>query len=235
MAPLPYYCIHCGQEVQQVYKTYAEGNLIKLLKCERCNNLIDPYCEYDTSLISINVVLQKKKAYRHILLNTWFENYWKLGVMFLFSEAYCNWCFQKGMEVKADHPDFYELEANFYKVLVRTILCTCAFDVCVLSLAKLFYIVRDKEPPSSFSNMTLWKGLCLSRYAVLLEFIPLIWSFADARFRMLIVMGIFISSNMQSLQVVAGVSALTSFVVVFTGCILRQLVISSYDTWVPLT
>ncbi|CAG7836909.1 unnamed protein product [Allacma fusca] len=128
MAPLPYYCIYCGHEEPQVYKTYAEGNLVKLLQCSSCYNLVDPYCEYDTTLLSINVVLQNKKAYRHILLNTWFENFWKLAIVFLFCESYCSWCFQKGMESKANYADFYELETNFYRALLRTIVSTAAFD-----------------------------------------------------------------------------------------------------------
>jgi len=148
--PAPHFCITCGFPAPQVYKTYANGNLVKLLNCKSCGELIDKYVEYDTIIVIINLILLNSSAYRHVLLNHAFEGFWKLGVVSLFVEAYCFWCFQKGMEqFQLDHltsakTDFYEIEIKFYIALLRTFLSTLLFQ-CLIFLS--VYLFRFFHPP----------------------------------------------------------------------------------------
>ncbi|XP_021945249.1 protein ARV1 isoform X1 [Folsomia candida] len=129
--PSPYFCIQCGHPAPQVYKTYANGNLVKLLPCKSCGELMDKYVEYDNIIIALNLILLNPMAYRHVLLNHAFEGFWKLGVVSLFVEAYCFWCSKKGVE-HDDATDFYELEINFYTALLRTFFATVLFHAAVL-------------------------------------------------------------------------------------------------------
>ena len=194
-----------------------------------------------------------------ILFYSCFQNFWKLGVVFLFCESYCYWCFQKGVESKADYADFYELETNFYRALLRTSFSTAIFDITVLVLSWISFKVSRREKPKYFSFLALWKGLCLCRYAVLFELVPLIWSYANAQPRILIVSGIFIYSNLQSLQgnifnwcdwtglnrtlmscfgsyfaVVTGLTWLQSLPVLLLASVLRHYVLRLYDGMLPV-
>lgn len=58
----------CGENIDSLYIEYSEGN-IKLTRCSNCSAVADKYIEYETVLVLIDVVLHRKKAYRHILFN----------------------------------------------------------------------------------------------------------------------------------------------------------------------
>ncbi|RZC40459.1 ARV1, partial [Asbolus verrucosus] len=55
---------------------------------ESCHNVADKYVEYDIVIIIIDLVLLQKVAYRHILFNVDFKNFWKLSIILLLMEAY---------------------------------------------------------------------------------------------------------------------------------------------------
>jgi hypothetical protein len=40
-----------------------------LLECENCNELADPYVEFEISIISLELLLVKPKVFRHLLWN----------------------------------------------------------------------------------------------------------------------------------------------------------------------
>jgi len=232
MAPLPYQCIHCGNEEPQVYKTYAKGNLIKLLPCTKCGELIDKYVEYDPIIVVINLVLQNEMAYRHILHNTVFEGFWKLGIVFLFCEAYCFWCFQKGMETESTAADFYEIELNFYRVLLRTVISTCLFHGMML-LSSWFGVWHQKRD-KSFSYFTLWKGLCLTGFSEVFELLALIWVYTDLYSRILFVKGLFLLSNMRSYEVVTGGSKFEAASATVFSFIFQKVILTLYDEYFPV-
>jgi len=164
--PAPHFCITCGFPAPQVYKTYANGNLVKLLNCKSCGELIDKYVEYDSIIVIINLILLNPSAYRHVLLNHAFEGFWKLGVVSLFVEAYCFWCFQKGMEqfqldqdqdnlTTTAKTDFYEIEIKFYIALLRTFLSTLFFQSMIFLSV---FIFRFFYPPFGDGGGSSWNA-----------------------------------------------------------------------------
>ena len=44
-----YVCVHCGERNEKIYREF-KNNLIKLLKCNNCNQIVDKYIGTKTSL-----------------------------------------------------------------------------------------------------------------------------------------------------------------------------------------
>ena len=128
------------------------------------------------------------------------SGYWKLGIVFLFCEAYCGWCYQQGKKTEAGVVDFYELEINFYRVLLRTILGAAAFHATILSSVIVRSRFLSAKLPNQFSYMTLCKGLCLCGFAQIMELLALIWSYSHTRSSILFVNCLLVLSNSKSYE-----------------------------------
>ncbi|XP_058778047.1 protein ARV 1-like [Vicia villosa] len=62
-----YRCIQCGFPIKTLYLQYSPGN-IRLMKCN-CKVVADEYIECEITIIIIDLILHKPKAYRHLLYN----------------------------------------------------------------------------------------------------------------------------------------------------------------------
>ncbi|KAL5982738.1 hypothetical protein ACLOJK_016814 [Asimina triloba] len=65
---MEYRCVHCGEGVKTLLVQYSPGN-IRLMKCEKCKAVADEYIECDITIVLIDLILHKRKAYRHLLHN----------------------------------------------------------------------------------------------------------------------------------------------------------------------
>uniref|UniRef100_A0A0E0KJU3 Protein ARV n=1 Tax=Oryza punctata TaxID=4537 RepID=A0A0E0KJU3_ORYPU len=61
-------CVGCGRRVKTLYVQYSPGN-IRLMKCDTCKAVADPYIECEFMIILIDLILHKTRAYRHLLFN----------------------------------------------------------------------------------------------------------------------------------------------------------------------
>ncbi|XP_039131322.1 protein ARV 1 isoform X5 [Dioscorea cayenensis subsp. rotundata] len=61
-------CVNCGSRLNTLYIQYSPGN-IRLIKCDNCKAVADPYIECEFMIILIDLILHKPKAYRHLLYN----------------------------------------------------------------------------------------------------------------------------------------------------------------------
>ncbi|THU74908.1 hypothetical protein C4D60_Mb04t38360 [Musa balbisiana] len=61
-------CVNCGSGMGSLFVQYSPGN-IHLMKCEHCKAVADPYIECEFMIILIDMILHKRKAYRHLLFN----------------------------------------------------------------------------------------------------------------------------------------------------------------------
>ncbi|GLD95672.1 hypothetical protein PINS_up004350 [Pythium insidiosum] len=61
-------CVTCGASVPQLVRDYGKGN-VRLVICDACNAVADPYVEYDNVLLFLEVMLLKPQVYRHVLYN----------------------------------------------------------------------------------------------------------------------------------------------------------------------
>ncbi|CAO2170958.1 unnamed protein product [Urochloa humidicola] len=61
-------CVGCGGRVKTLFVQYSPGN-IRLMKCDNCKAVADPYIECEFMIILIDLILHKTRAYCHILFN----------------------------------------------------------------------------------------------------------------------------------------------------------------------
>ncbi|KAJ1295383.1 hypothetical protein BS78_01G219700 [Paspalum vaginatum] len=61
-------CVGCGGRVKTLFVQYSPGN-IRLMKCDNCKAVADPYNLCEFMIILIDLILHKTRAYRHILFN----------------------------------------------------------------------------------------------------------------------------------------------------------------------
>ncbi|XP_024319315.1 protein arv1 homolog isoform X5 [Brachypodium distachyon] len=61
-------CVGCGRRVKTLYVQYSPGN-IRLMKCDNCKAVADPYIECEFMIILLDLILHKTRAYRHLLFN----------------------------------------------------------------------------------------------------------------------------------------------------------------------
>ena len=94
-------CINCGSPVlnkngesRHLFdeNLYKKSKILKLLPCESCGTICDSYLEYEGTLILLDLALQNKAAYRHVLVN---ENHastiLKMSLLTLIVEGYCRY------------------------------------------------------------------------------------------------------------------------------------------------
>ena len=62
-------CVECSSPVPHLWREVIPGT-IRLTRCSHCGCVADPYIEYETVLVLLDLVGQKKEAYRHLLYNT---------------------------------------------------------------------------------------------------------------------------------------------------------------------
>ena len=62
-------CVECSCPVAHLWREVAAG-AIRLSVCSQCGSVADRYIEYETILLLLDLVGQKRAAYRHLLYNT---------------------------------------------------------------------------------------------------------------------------------------------------------------------
>ncbi|EXC13646.1 hypothetical protein L484_019604 [Morus notabilis] len=65
---MKYRCVECGYGTNSLFVQYSPGN-IRLMKCENCKAVADEYIECEIMIIVIDLIVNKPKAYRHLLYN----------------------------------------------------------------------------------------------------------------------------------------------------------------------
>ncbi|KAM7280028.1 hypothetical protein ACFE04_007162 [Oxalis oulophora] len=65
---MEYRCVQCGFKVNKLFVQYSPGN-IRLMKCDNCKQVADEYIECEFMIILIDLILHKRKDYRHLLYN----------------------------------------------------------------------------------------------------------------------------------------------------------------------
>lgn len=67
---MPSYCTRCGAAVPALLdQRLASQTCEMLLECGSCRALADPWVELDRTVIGLDMILQSRAVYRHLLLN----------------------------------------------------------------------------------------------------------------------------------------------------------------------
>ncbi|XP_066141937.1 protein ARV1 [Euwallacea fornicatus] len=178
-------CTNCRKATSNLYRKYSD-TVLKLTECDKCKAVADKYVEYDIVIILIDVILLNTKAYRHILLNTDFKNFWKLLVIIILTESYCNWSLKSRQDgtlcckENKTEPNLYEFDMNiedlrFYVICLNSVFSYFSFVslIYVLTLAfnKYFSIAKLEE----VTFATIVKTMTLSSTGIFLQLPSIIW------------------------------------------------------------
>ncbi|CAH0553945.1 unnamed protein product [Brassicogethes aeneus] len=178
-----YYCINCGNAVNNLYKKYSE-TVLKLTECDNCKCIADKYVEYDIVLITVDIILLRITAYRHILHNFKFEKYWRLFLFIVLVESYSEWIFlyddnnkSKIVEILTEEYlnnfDIYLDDLMFYKITIVTLLKSLLLICFVYLLSKIYGFYAQK----TITFVLIAKTITLSSVGIFLLLPALIWDF----------------------------------------------------------
>ena len=138
-SPNPKFCTACGskllnrfgKEVPELFdaELFQKSKILKLRDCQNCYQVADKYVEQDGVLVLIDLTLQTKSAYRHVLLN---GNYAKLilkmVLLAVIGDGYIAWA---GTDEAGEQ--FFEQEYQFYVACLKVLggkflkMCTDLF------------------------------------------------------------------------------------------------------------
>lgn len=132
------YCTHCGVQLkdknnQPAYELYDEelhkkSNILKVMSCTACGaQIADKYIECDGVLLLIDLMLQSKQAYRHVLFNGGYQSLIvRMALLTLICDGYISWAQSAGAG------EFFEQEYEFYMMCARLVLALSTFLVLVV-------------------------------------------------------------------------------------------------------
>lgn len=178
-------CIECGDNAAAQFRRFSE-TVVKLEQCESCGENVDKYVEFDGVLVSLDVLLHRKPAFRHVLFNRDFNAHWKLGIVFLICTSYTRWSSSRiiygedgvSSNLPAAHQLdallLYAMELKFYLMFLLSALDLFVFILSTSCLSRIFS-AHPKVPFPVFA-----RGLVLFSYARLVAVPLLIWGEAES-------------------------------------------------------
>ncbi|EZA54969.1 hypothetical protein DMN91_008931 [Ooceraea biroi] len=175
-----YVCINCGAECSELFRRYCPS-VLKILKCERCGLTADKYIEYDPVVVFVDLVLIEKPAYRHLLYNSNFKAYWKLGIILWLAESMRAWssCSMSdtgsiALGANLVYDDTLQGRCNFYSLLIHTALAFAAFVLTVIATTELRWFAVGGRP-FKYSLKDLTRALIVGGCGKLLGLLGIAW------------------------------------------------------------
>ena len=190
------HCTHCGKALSDrqgkpLYQLFdvelhRKSNILKLVSCGECGESIaDRYCEFDGTLLLIDLVLQSKEAYRHVLYNGGYNSLiLKMALLTVICDGYICWSEIAGVG------EFFEQEYQFYIMCSKVTLALVGFISTVIVSS---FIVSLFAPEHSFRRIatnpknssqmfiptslkTLCLGLLMAYSSRFFNLMALLWS-----------------------------------------------------------
>ena len=190
------HCTHCGEPLSDRHgkplyqlfdmELHKKSNILKLVSCSECGESIaDRYCEFDGTLLLIDLVLQSREAYRHVLYNGGYNSLiLKMALLTVICDGYICWSEIAGVG------EFFEQEYQFYIMCSKVTLALVGFMSTVIIssfLVSLFTTeprvrrmsaTRKSSSPSLVptSLKTLCLGLLMAYSSRFFNLMALLWS-----------------------------------------------------------
>jgi len=178
------YCTGCGRALKakggvpctELYdqELYAKSRILKLVGCADCGlQVADKYVECDGVVLLIDLVLQSKQAYRHVLLNG--RKYYtslvvKMALLTVLCDGYIGWSNTAGKE------EFFEQEYEFYITCSKVILALLGFLATVSAITRMNCGSAATAGDKSSRGQALVFGLLLSYSSRFFNLMALLWS-----------------------------------------------------------
>ncbi|KAI8838629.1 Arv1-like family-domain-containing protein [Chytridium lagenaria] len=194
-------CVGCGAPIASLYTEYSKGN-IRLTQCNACGSFADKYIENDVVIVFIDMILQKRPVYRHLLRNRLVYDEWglnvdilKLAILLVLFEV-CDW---KRLTIEKT---FFTSETSVSSQYLY-ILAICAFEPvfgCTkkphnLSFCKVFFFISLIL--ESYNRISI--ALIVSSFGKLLLILMVIWDYNELEYAWLVNVLVLIS-NLEALS-----------------------------------
>lgn len=142
----------------------------------------DKYIEYDPVIVFVDLILIEKPAYRHLLYNSNFKSYWKLGIILWLVESFRAWSSCEAnkaelhvVETSLIHNNAIHNYCNFYNLLLHTALAFAAFICTVIVMTEVkWFIVGEK--PHKYNTRDLSHALIVGGCGKLLGLLGIVWT-----------------------------------------------------------
>ena len=169
-------CIECGRPIDRIFLTSKWNNDLKLAHCSDCGKAVDKYFECDNIHVTLDLLLLKASAFRHVLFNLPLKSgVLKMWVFMLFSDAYFKWWDESASSKvprNGKYLDFSKLELQFYtillQVLIQNLLFYFAMTILAFCVLSVFSFDCDVK--------TFLKALLFGKFAKLYVFAVYIWT-----------------------------------------------------------
>ncbi|KAJ8943696.1 hypothetical protein NQ314_009669 [Rhamnusium bicolor] len=227
-----YICINCGRPVKNLYKKYSD-TVLKLTECDVCNSIADKYVEYDTVVIIIDLILLRAMAYKHILLNSEFKNFWKLSIILLLLETYSNWTIEtrdKRIEVNDTKPylveaDIYLEDFKFYKLCFNITINTLCFVMMIYIFTMIYSFLKYQ---ATISFLMIYKTVTLSSTGIFLFLPSLVWDISVHEFHLHFITIYTTLSQLLAYKALCNCEKIWSLLVIFSGILLKTSIGDSF-------
>ncbi|XP_077237891.1 protein ARV 2-like [Tasmannia lanceolata] len=194
-------CIHCGSEVKALFVQYSPGN-IRLMKCENCKVVADEYIECEITILLIDLILHKRKAYRHLLYNLLNRDavdvegiMWKSSFLLLFFELCRNLIIHNSKEGLGSSTTSLSSIWVCGKMLTEVILENFVFFSVLLLPSR--FLLNSLSPVTRYKEVFL--AIVVSSYFKIFLIAMMVWEFP---FPALYIVDVFVlSSNAVALKV----------------------------------
>ncbi|XP_048335237.2 protein ARV 2 isoform X2 [Ziziphus jujuba] len=213
---MEYRCVECGNAMKSLFVQYSPGN-IRLMKCERCRAAADEYIECEIMIIVIDLILQKPKAYRHLLYNvlgpksSYFEGLLgKLSFGFLVLDGYRSLFIDRSREQLGLSTSFSSLLWRFQKLLMDVFLGNFIFLSTFLLATRIFL----SASVGSLRYKEILPAILISSYFKLFLLAMMVWEFPSS---VVFIIDLFVvSANTVALKVIT--ESTTSRCVAICSC-----------------
>jgi len=124
---------HTGRPAKQLYDEdlFVKSKILRLLDCKNCcghHGVVDSYIEQEGVVVLIDLALQARQAYRHVIYNgDYAKLILKMALLAIISDGYIDW---------ASLPNagkFFEQEYLFYAMCGKVTLALLSY-ICVVFL-----------------------------------------------------------------------------------------------------
>lgn len=169
------HCTSCGAQLlnkdnspaRELYdeELHRKSNILKLSLCSSCGQVADKYIECDGPLLLIDLALQSKEAYRHVLLNGGYTPLIvRMALLTLICDGYIEWAY-------STFPgEFFEQEYEFYLMCLKIVIALLVF----LGVVLFPCLIKNFSSKSKCGKLVL--GLLLSYCSRFCNLIALLWA-----------------------------------------------------------
>ncbi|KAJ6723198.1 ARV1 [Salix koriyanagi] len=175
-------CVECGFPIKTLFVQYSPGN-IRLMRCENCKAVADEYIECEFMIISIDLILHKTKAYRHLLFNVInqhtvnFEgSLWKSIFAFLLLDAYRSLLLKRNEGEWGSSMSFSSIVWTFQEIIVDVFVGNFVF-LCILLLS-MRLVLNSTIQISRCKDILL--AVLVSSYFKIFLIATMVWEFPSS-------------------------------------------------------